>query len=61
VSDPTAHFDARRAKLLEDLRKLQDKELDGEYTHLQADELLLNFIRDEEIREAYSKIVRWYA
>lgn len=34
---------------------------DYEVEHLKADEILLEYINDEEIEEAYNKIHKWYA
>jgi hypothetical protein len=39
------------------------KEIDGdpEAAHCQADEALLDFIDDEEVRAAFDAIRKWYA
>lgn len=48
-----------RDQLLEALRDLGHG--DPESEHLEADELLLCFIADTEIREAFEAIEKWYA
>lgn len=49
-----------RAELLAQLRALQDSG-DAEAAHAEADAALLSFIADDEIREAFEEIPRWYA
>lgn len=49
-----------RDELLEELRWLQD-DRDPESAHAEADRLLLAFIDDPEVTEAYRLIDRWYA
>ena len=52
----------RRAGLLEQFRELVDRsETDSENAHIEADDLLLEFINDEEISELYGKIKKYYA
>lgn len=34
---------------------------DSEDWHFEADDLLLEYINDEEIKEAYRNIEKWYA
>ena len=46
--------------LIEKLTALQTTE-DREGAHVEADELLLDYIMDAEIRHAYSQIPKWYA
>ena len=46
--------------LLQALRALQDND-DYEMAHGEADDLLVKFINDPEIAEAYEKIGKWYA
>lgn len=48
--------------LLEDLRRVK-KELshDIEQAHADADGLLLTYLNDKEIAEAYNAIPKWYA
>ena len=49
-----------KEELLEKLRELSNRG-DTEDSHSEADFLLLDYINDEEIREAFVKIERWYA
>lgn len=52
---------ARRAGLLEQLKAAADtSENDTESGHQEADDLLLAFINDEEIAEAYGKVKKYY-
>lgn len=51
---------AKLLVLVEKLKELQNYD-DGERAHIDADELLLDFIADDNVREAYKKITRWYA
>ena len=46
--------------LIEKLTALQTTE-DPEGAHEEADELLLDYIMDAEVRHAYSQIPKWYA
>ena len=46
--------------LLQALRALQDND-DYEVAHGEADNLLVEYINDPEIAEAYAKIGKWYA
>lgn len=50
-----------RDELLDALRKLQGDGGDEEINHVEADALLLKFINDPEIAEAFNKIEKWYA
>lgn len=55
-----------RSELLEKLRQLQNGTLrlgerDPEIQHSQADDLLLEFIGDEEVSAVYEAIPRWYS
>lgn len=45
------------------LRKLEKcaKDYDIESAHCDADALLVDYLDDDEIREAYNKIEKWYA
>lgn len=47
-------------ELLAKLRELAD-DSDHEMAHVQADDLLLEWISDPEIEEAYHAIEKWYA
>ena len=49
-----------KQELIEKLTALQAIE-DPEYAHAEADELLLDYIMDAEVRHAYSQIPKWYA
>lgn len=51
----------RRTNLLRELRKLQGEDRDSEACHQQADDLLLEYIGDREITEAFKAIERWYS
>lgn len=46
--------------LLDKLRELASSS-DLESAHSDADDLLIDFINDSEIRKAYDKIDKWYA
>ena len=48
-----------RDELLNELRSLQS--MDPEQAHCEADALLLMYIGDPEIEEAYERIEKWYA
>ncbi len=48
-----------KAELIERLQKLSFQ--DPEAAHGEADQLLLDFIADEEIAAAYTAIEKWYA
>ena len=49
-------------ELLSELFKLQDASRDdAEIAHEDADNLLLEYIDDIDIREAFKGITRWYA
>lgn len=43
------------------LLKQLDNNGDTESNHSSADSLLLHYINDDEITEAYTKIKKWYA
>lgn len=49
-----------KIELIEALKILR---LDSDYekSHGEADELLLRYINDEEIEEAYNALEKWYA
>jgi hypothetical protein len=48
-------------KILQEPVKYEDGEIDTETTHKNADEALLDFINDEEIREAFVAVDKWYS
>ena len=55
-SDPN-----RKAGLLMQLEALIEKsKTDAEDAHIEADDLLLEFINDEKVSELYGKIEKWY-
>lgn len=45
------------------IKKLKDLRFpnDAEMAHREADNLLLEFIADEEVSEAFEEIEKWYA
>lgn len=49
-----------KGKLIEYLKELK-KYLDIESAHIEADNLLLEYISDDEITEAFNDIDKWYA
>ncbi len=49
-----------KQQLLEELEELQ-KESDFEYAHEIADKLLIEYINDQEIADAFDSIGKWYA
>ncbi len=49
-----------RDELLEKLKSLETDSPD-EFSHVEADLALLDFINDPEITEAYHDIAKWYA
>lgn len=52
----------RRAGLIQQLKELVDRSVnDSEEAHVEADDLLLEFINDEEISEIYGRIKKYYA
>lgn len=52
----------RRSGLLEQLKALEERSInDSENAHIEADDLLLEFINDEEIVEIYGRIKKYYA
>lgn len=54
-----------KQELIDNLKALHtkddDKYVDNEDTHIRADELLLEFINDKEVSEAFNNIDKWYA
>ena len=49
-----------KEKLLMQLEQLSKSD-DTETAHADADNLILNYLNDEEIKKAYEKIKKWYA
>ena len=51
-----------KKKLITELQKISRTENDDyEITHYKADKLLLQYINDEEITEAYENVGKWYS
>lgn len=58
-----------KQELIKELKKLQTRKinifgvetLDKEENHIMADSLLLKYIDDEEVTNAFKKINKWYA
>lgn len=48
-----------KAKLILELKKL--KGADPEAEHSRADDLLIDFIDDEDIKRAFNNVNKWYA
>ena len=60
--DPTISLS--KTELLTCLKSLAEDDASNRYTdgdHLKADRLLLQYIRDVEVVEAFNAIRRWYA
>lgn len=50
-----------RKDLLSSLKELHDEQGDIEAMHAEADELLLRYINDTEVEEAFEEVPKWYA
>lgn len=50
-----------KAELVSKLKKLSENSFDPENEHYDADMLLLAYIDDKEVTEAFKNITRWYA
>ena len=51
-----------KEKLIKELKKLSKNVCgDFEYTHFKADELLIDYIKDKEIKEAFDNVGKWYS
>ncbi len=51
-----------KSELIEKLKSLAElSEHDEERAHGEADEVLLQYINDPDVSEAFEKIDRWYA
>jgi hypothetical protein len=50
-----------KATLIEHLLEISKLDDDTEQEHMDADGLLLEFINDKKVTEAYNKIYKWYA
>ncbi len=53
-------LDAEVKRAVNDLKKLEALS-DAEAAHIKADSILLRLIDDEEIREAFKSVQRWYS
>ena len=51
---------SRKQKLIAKLLELAESQ-DTEVAHSDADKLLINYINDVEIAEAYNRVPKWYA
>ena len=49
-----------KKELIEKLKKLEHLD-DNEYTHREADVLLIEFINDPGVKEAYGNVGKWYS
>lgn len=49
-----------RNELIKELKKLS-KRGDTEIAHSEADNLLIQYINDDEIEKAYEAVPKWYA
>lgn len=51
-----------KAELLKKLKALQKtSQKDAEIAHIEADDLLLAYIKDPKISKAFKAILRWYS
>lgn len=48
-------------ELIEKLKELQKSNNGKHMNHIEADNLLLDFIGDEDVYRAFKKIEKWYA
>ena len=53
-------MNTKKNELLEKLNRLSESG-DSESAHVEADSLVLEYIGDKEITEAFLKLERWYA
>jgi GTP cyclohydrolase III len=60
ILNASQHKAERRDKLLIRLRELKEPG-DTEVAHMDADNALLDFIDDGEVREAFCLVPKWYA
>lgn len=51
--------------LVSELNKISERQESGdcdyEFQHMNADQLLLDYINDENVTEAFNKIKKWYS
>jgi hypothetical protein len=52
--------DMTKKELIKELKKLQSNE-DTEEAHVEADHLLIKYIKDADIGKEYRAIKKWYA
>lgn len=50
-----------KKELLHELRQLKKDQSDPERNHVEADDLLLAYINDEEITDAFDRLEKFYA
>lgn len=50
-----------KEELIEALQRVVTKDGDEEDWHVAADDLILSYINDEKVSEAYHRIPKWYA
>jgi hypothetical protein len=50
-----------KEELIKELKSIKDTNLDIENGHGEADQLLLEYINDEDIASAFNDIEKWYA
>lgn len=50
-----------RQHLLKELRKLETVDLGTMETHEEADRLLLHYVGDQDIAQAFDDLYKWYA
>ena len=52
----------RKSGFIEQMKRIAaDSQSDPESAHSEADDLLLEYINDEEITKAYGEVKRWFA
>jgi hypothetical protein len=52
---------SKKEELIKKLNELAEDNRDIEDNHIKADILLLDYINDKDISDAYNKIEMWYA
>lgn len=57
---PRALSSQRKHELIDELKALRESS-DPEAAHMRADEALLDYIADDDIREVFTSVSRWYA
>jgi hypothetical protein len=51
----------KKLELISKLKALSDTNIDPEIAHTEADKLLIEFIADPEIQEAFDGITKYYS